>query len=89
MGSIPVRESDFSLSHARVMLNISSFTLYLMTNRELCIPWLGYDGGAVLVQGAIGEQATDSYKVPFLLLTVIDQAMVAFTYNMQVELLKQ
>ena len=60
-----------------------------MTNRELCIPWLGYDGGAVLVQGAIGEQATDSYKVPFLLLTVIDQAMVAFTYNMQVELLKQ
>ena len=26
MGSIPVGDSDFSLSHARVMLNISSFT---------------------------------------------------------------
>ena len=26
MGSIPVRDSDFSLFHARVMLNISSFT---------------------------------------------------------------
>ena len=26
MGSIPVGNSDFSLSHARVMLNISSFT---------------------------------------------------------------
>ena len=42
-----------------------------MTNRVLCIPWLGYDGGAVLVQGAIGEPATDSYKVSFLLLTVV------------------
>lgn len=36
---------------------------YLMTKRALCIPWLGYDGGAVLVQGATGEPATDSYKV--------------------------
>jgi len=42
-----------------------------MTNRALGIPWLGYDGGAVLVQGAIGEPATDSYKVSLLLLTVI------------------
>lgn len=44
----------------------------LMTSRALCIPRLGYDGGAVLVQGAIGEPATDSYKVYFLLLTVIN-----------------
>lgn len=49
-----------------------------MTSRALCIPWLGYDGGAVLVQGAIGEPATDSYKVSFLLLIVIDQTVVAF-----------
>lgn len=44
----------------------------LMTSRALCIPRLGYDGGAVLVQGAIGEPATDSYKVYFLLLSVIN-----------------
>ena len=42
-------------------------TVFIMTNRALCIPILGYDGGAVLVQGAIGEPATDSYKVSFLL----------------------
>jgi len=36
--------------------------------RSNCIPWLGYDGGAVLVQGAMGEPATDSYKVSSFLL---------------------
>ena len=50
----------------------------VMTSRALCIPLLGYDGGAVLVQGAIGEPATDSYKVSFLLLTAIDQTVVGF-----------
>ena len=39
--------------------------MFLTTN---CIPCLGYDGGAVLVQGAMGEPATDSYKVSSLLL---------------------
>ena len=30
MGSIPVGDSDFSLSHARVMLNISYFIITLV-----------------------------------------------------------
>lgn len=45
--------------------------------RSNCIPWLGYDGGAVLVQGAMGEPATDSYKVSSFLLEscIIKQTM--------------
>ena len=38
-------------------------TLTLKTKLLLLNSALGYDGGAVLVQGAYGEPATDSYKV--------------------------